>query len=130
MNRNTARNSTAWLLAGLCLFWGASGASAQTEVTFVSNLDQTDSWDLGSDSYIGRTTYRGQKFHTGDISGTYTLTEIVIETRKTLVGTASFALHHAATSGTVTVPGDKIVDLNGSVLPAGEQSFTPARPRL
>ena len=91
--------------------------------TFVSNIGQDDSTDVFNVNNVNRVA---QRFTTGPNRTGYTLSEIVVNLRNgNASATPEFTLY---TLGSISRPGTKIEDLNGSVATAGEQSFTPANP--
>ena len=92
-------------------------------VTFVSNTGQVDT----AIGYYTDTQQRAQQFTTGDHTGGYTLSKVVVDIGNPCSIAPAFALYGSTTDGgMLEVPGAKIVDLVGSAASRGEQSFTPA----
>ena len=119
--RGSPRSSVSGLLA-LAAFTIVSSAQAQV-VTFVSNTGQVDT----AIGYYTDTQQRAQQFTTGDHTGGYTLSKVVVDIGNPCSIAPAFALYGSTTDGgMLEVPGAKIVDLVGSAASRGEQSFTPA----
>ena len=115
------RSSVSGLLA-LAAFIIVPSAQAQV-VTCVSNTGQVDT----AIGYYTDTQQRAQQFTTGDHTGGYTLSKVVVDIGNPCSIAPAFALYRSTTDGgMLEVPGAKIVDLVGSAASRGEQSFTPA----
>ena len=89
----------------------------------VSNIGQTDR-DTGN--FINQTTWRAQQFTTGTNPDGYKISEVVVNFESGVTGTFNFSIHQTDESGTVDVPGAKVVDLTGSPTTTGEHGFTPS----
>ena len=101
----------------------AAPAQAQTDTTFVSNINQTNQ---SSASFISAGALRAQQFTTGDHSKGYVLSEAVVNIHSAATVGEDFGLYTSITdSNNVEVPGTEVVGLTGSADTAGEQSFTP-----
>ena len=101
----------------------AAPAQAQTDTTFVSNINQAN---RSSASFISAGALRAQQFTTGDHSEGYVLSEAVVNIHSAATVGEDFGLYTSITdSNNVEVPGTEVVGLAGSADTAGEQSFTP-----
>ena len=107
------------VLSGLAAL--AEPAQAQTATTFVSNLGQTDGTDVGE---VSGTAPAAQQFTTGTATYGYYLSQVVVDIAQgSSTATASFAIYSSNASGN---PDEKVVDLSGSIVTAGNITFTPA----
>ena len=96
-------------------------AAAQTDTTFISNTGQVvNSRNLA----VSGPSKLAQQFTTGPHSHGYSVTEVVLNVK--LNSTLGTALNAIYSSNSSNRPGEKIVDLIGSVASVGNQSFTPA----
>ena len=118
------RIAAGFLLALVALTAFPLQVGAQTDITLVSNIGRDDA---SGSATISNEDVHAQQFTTGSHEGRYSLSRVVVNIRSGTMATPAFALHESTTdSNNRAVPGDKIVDLSGSVATAGRQSFTPS----